>query len=232
VQTSELIIQPATTSRDTVIVGAVAGIAAGVAMSFWAVLTSIWHGVGLLSSFELIGATFMGSGPVGTGLGMILYGFLVHTLMSAALGILFTLLLPKDISCRQACAGGVAYGLAVMLAMTFVITPIVNPVMREAVTLFPKSWLIQHALFGVALGLVPLLWRQCGDESVRVRMRPRQVLVPQAAGNPLAFEHQRMGKTPGNGQSVRGAMRSLARRAVQPRVDGRAPANPSRARLT
>ena len=169
-QTSELIIQPATTTRDTVIVGAVAGIAAGVAMSFWAVLTSIWHGVGLLSSFELIGATFMGSGAVSTGLGMILYGFVVHTLMSAALGVLFTLLLPKTISCGQACAAGVAYGLAVMLAMTFVITPLVNPVMREAVTLLPKSWLIQHALFGVALGLVPLLWRQCGDEAVRVRV--------------------------------------------------------------
>lgn len=222
-QTSELIIQPATTTRDTVIVGAVAGIAAGMAMSFWAVLTSIWHGVGLLSSFEVIGATFMGSGfAVSSGLGMILYGLVVHTLMSAALGVLFTLLLPKDISCRQACAAGVAYGLAVMLAMTFVITPIVNPVMREAVTLLPKSWLIQHALFGVALGLVPLLWRQCGDESVRVRMQPPQVLVPQT-GNPLAFDRQALGKSPASGQSIRGAMRSLARRALPPRVDGAAP---------
>lgn len=183
-QTSELIIQPAATTRDTVIVGAIAGIAAGVAMSFWAVLTSIWHGVGLLASFELIGATFMGSGAVSSGLGMILYGLVVHTLMSAALGVLFTLLLPKDISCGQACAAGLAYGLAVMLAMTFVITPVVNPVMRAAVTLLPKSWLIQHALFGVALGLVPLLWRQCGDEAVQVRMRARQVLVPQAAREP------------------------------------------------
>lgn len=171
--TSELIIRPASTSRDTVIVGAVAGIAAGLAMSLWAMLTSIWHGVGLLASFELIGATFMGSGPIDAGLGTIAYGLVVHTLMSAALGVLFTVLLPQDIPCRHACLAGLVYGLAVMLAMTFVITPIVNPVMREAVTLLPKSWLIQHALFGVSLGLVPLLWRHCADESVRVRLRPR-----------------------------------------------------------
>lgn len=229
-QTREVIIHPASTMRDTIIVGAVAGITAGVAMSFWAVLTSIWHGVGLMSSFELIGATFLGSAPL-SGLGVILYGLVVHTLMSAALGVLFTLLLPKDTTCRQACAAGVAYGVAVMLAMTFVIMPIVNPVMREAVTLFPKSWFIQHVLFGVALGVVPMLWRYSGDESVHVRMRVRQSLVPQAAGNSLPFG-QGMGKAPGSGQSPRGAMRSLARRAVQPQANGDAPSMRGRARLT
>ena len=83
-KTNELIIQPLPTNRDTLIVGAVAGLTAGLAMAFWGILTSISHGLDLLASFEMIGATFLGPDATEAGLGMTLYGVTLHAAASAA----------------------------------------------------------------------------------------------------------------------------------------------------
>lgn len=163
--TSEVITQQsACTTRDTLIVGAAAGLTAGIGMAMWAILTSVWHGVDILAPFETIGATFMGPNATHATVAMIGYGMLIHGVMSAALGVLFVALLPPTCSCRFACAAGLGFGFAVMLAMTYVVTPAVNPVMRHAVEAIPKSWIIQHAIFGAMMALVPVYWRYYREE--------------------------------------------------------------------
>ncbi len=156
------------TARDTFIVGAAAGLTAGLAMAMWAILTSIWHGVDMLAPFEAIGATFMGPNATHATFAMTLYGILIHGVTSAALGVLFVALLPPTCSCRFACATGLGFGLAVLLAMTYVLIPAVNPVMRHAVVAIPKSWIIQHAVFGAMLAVVPLYWRIYREEGNEV----------------------------------------------------------------
>ena len=163
--TSEVITQQSTcTPRDTLIVGAAAGLTAGTGMALWAMLTSIWHGVDILAPFETIGATFMGPNATHATFAMTAYGVLIHGVMSAALGALFVALLPPRCSCRFACAAGLGFGLAVLLATTYVVTPAVNPVMRHAVAAIPKSWIIQHAIFGAMLAVVPVYWRYYREE--------------------------------------------------------------------
>jgi hypothetical protein len=167
VNTSEVIIEQQAapcTARDTFIIGAAAGLTAGLAMAMWAILTSIWHGVDILAPFEAMGATFMGPNATHATFAMTLYGMLIHGVMSVALGVLFVALLPPTCSCRFACAAGLGFGMAVLLATTYVIIPAVNPVMRHAVAAIPKSWIIQHALFGATLAVVPLYWRFYREE--------------------------------------------------------------------
>jgi hypothetical protein len=155
-------------------------------MAMWAVLTSVWHGLGLMASFESIGATFLGPNATNYGLFSILYGMLIHGLTAAALGILFCALLPPNATSGYATAVGLGFGVAVLLAMTFIITPVANPVLRHTVSSIPKSWAIQHILFGITLGLVPGFWRIYRDD-VRDRieshpfavvMRPSQLPAP------------------------------------------------------
>jgi hypothetical protein len=169
--TSELIIHPVSRNRDTLIVGAAVGLTAGLAMAFWGMLTSVYHGVGLLSFFDMIGATFLGADPSFEGAGRIAYGVLLHAGFSAGLGVLFTALLPQTASHGYATAAGLGFGLAILLAMTYVITPAVNPFLRETVSWLPKSWIIQHALFGLTLGYAPIFWRLYHEDEVRVRIR-------------------------------------------------------------
>ena len=175
--TKELIIQPLPTNRDTVIVGAVAGLTAGLAMALWGILTSISHGLDLLASFQMIGATFLGPNATEPGLGMTLYGVVLHAAASAAFGILFTMFLPQNSTPKFASSAGLGFGMAILLVMTFVVTPIINPVLRHTVESLPKSWVIQHALFGLTLGIVPMLWRMYRDEGIRVRWRDHGALV-------------------------------------------------------
>lgn len=176
-QISELIIQPSLKQRDIVIVGAIAGVTAGLAMAFWGVLTSVFHGMDLLAMFQITGATFMGADATGGGFVTTLYGFGLHIVASAAFGVLFTAFLPADSTPRQAVARGLGFAMIILLTMTFIVTPIINPILRNAVATLPKSWIIQHALFGVSLGLVPLIWRLYNDEGIRVRLRETGAVV-------------------------------------------------------
>ncbi|HJU72729.1 MAG TPA: hypothetical protein VJ717_03215 [Gemmatimonadaceae bacterium] len=206
---NELIIHPSATSRDTLIVGAIAGLTAGLAMALWGVLTSIWHGLDLLASFQMIGATFLGPDATEAGLGMTLYGVVLHAMTAAAFGILFTMFLPQNSTTKYASAAGLGFGMAILLAMTFVVTPIVNPVLRHTVASLPKSWVIQHALFGLTLGIVPTLWRMYHSDSIRVRWRDHGAVVvrrPNALPVPRAFVTPR---------TTRVLHRSAVRRAVR-----------------
>ena len=193
--TSELIIQQSPSNRDILIVGSAAGILAGIGMAMWAALTSVWHGVDLLSSFEMIGATFTGHTMTPTGLGSAFYGVVVHAATSAGLGILFTAFLPLSATTRFATRAGLLFGIAVLITMTFVVTPLVNPALHHGLNAIPKSWIIQHLIFGVTLGVVPSLWRWYVSDDLRVRIvqagrkglvvrRPQLPALPPVAAFP------------------------------------------------
>lgn len=165
-ETSEVISQKSTCPlSETAVVGAAAGLTAGVAMALWAMLTSIWHGVDILAPFEAIGATFMGPNATHATVLMTSFGVLLHAAVSAGLGVLFVALLPQKCSCGYACAAGIGFAIAVLLAMTYVLLPAVNPVMAHTVATTPRSWVIQHALFGAALAVVPAYWRFYREEA-------------------------------------------------------------------
>lgn len=183
---SELIIQPSLKQRDIVIVGAIAGVTAGLAMAFWGVLTSVSHGMDLLAMFQMTGATFLGADATGAGFFKTLYGFALHVIASAAFGVLFTAFLPVDSTPKQAAARGLGFAMVILLTMTFIVTPIISPVLRHTVATLPKSWIIQHALFGVTLGLVPLIWRLYNDEGIRVRLRETGAVVVRRRQLPVA----------------------------------------------
>ena len=168
--TSELIIPSTPNNRDIMIVGSAAGITAGITMAMWAMLTSVWHGVDLSASFEMIGATFTGASSAPTGLGSAFYGLMLHAGMAAGLGILFTAFLPLSATTRFATRAGLAFGVGVLLAMTFVVTPLVNPALHQGLGAIPKSWTIQHLIFGATLGVVPSFWRWYLSENMRVRI--------------------------------------------------------------
>ncbi|MGH7710739.1 MAG: hypothetical protein ACREOG_05620 [Gemmatimonadaceae bacterium] len=167
---SELIIRPTPNGRDILIVGAGVGLTAGLSMALWAILTSVWHGLGLLASFEMIGATFLGPDATPHGWVSALYGVVVHSATAAAFGVLFAALVPPTASSHFATKAGLAFALAILLAMTFVVTPIVNPVLRHGVDAIPKSWIIQHAIFGLSIGLLPRYWRYYYAEGVHVQL--------------------------------------------------------------
>lgn len=193
----EEVSQATCTTRDIAIVGAAAGLTAGVVMATWAVLTSVWHGLGLMASFESIGATFLGPNATNYGLFSILYGMLVHGLTAAALGVFFCALLPPNATSGHATAAGLGFGVAVLLAMTFIITPVANPVLRHTVSSIPKSWVIQHILFGITLGLVPGYWRIYRD-AVRDRLEshPFAVMIRPARlpAPPRVASHPRIAR--------------------------------------
>jgi hypothetical protein len=199
VNTSELITQPSPTNRDVLIVGSAAGIIAGIGMAMWAALTSVWHGVDLLSSFEMIGATFTGHTAAPAGLGSAFYGVMVHAATSAGLGILFTAFLPVSATTRFATRAGLLFGIAVLITMTFVVTPLVNPALHHGLTAIPKSWIIQHVIFGAMLGVVPSLWRWYVSDDLRVRIvqaRGRSVIVrrPQLPALPPVVTFPRIAR--------------------------------------
>ncbi|MGQ0540162.1 MAG: hypothetical protein ACT4R6_14560 [Gemmatimonadaceae bacterium] len=164
----ESIILARPTERETLLAGTFAGLTGGAAMALWAVLTSVWHGMDILAPMRLIGTTFLGADAVASGFWTLLFGFFLHTAASATLGILFATLLPASTSSGVTTLGGVAFAAMVFIAMTYVIVPAVSPVMHEAIGMTPRSWVIQHALFGLSLAAIPSYRAAFARESVRV----------------------------------------------------------------
>lgn len=143
---------------DPLYAGTAAGIAAGALFLIFAFGVAVLNGMDTLSPLRLIGATFVGAGALEGSAGVIVYGLLLHILTSAAWGVLFASILPRQASLGAALVGGIVYGLLVMLVMLYVVLPIANPVMRAAVD-GTTAFGIEHLIYGSALALVPALRR-------------------------------------------------------------------------
>lgn len=138
--------------RSTLFAGAVAGVAAGVVMAAFLVLAAAQQDMRPFTALEPMGATFRDAGALDGGAGSLLLGVLLHLGVSALVGLLFALILPRDFTPGSAAFICVGLAFMVMGFMTSLIVPAVNPVLEDSFHDLGGSWVIAHALFGLTAG--------------------------------------------------------------------------------
>ena len=143
---------------DLVVGGAGAGSLAGAAMLLWATVSAAFLDLSPAHPLELTGATFIGSEAL-DGVPAMLYGLLLWAVVSAALGIVYAALIPRDFPFDGAALLGVGYSFVVLAMMTSVVLPGVNPDLHAELPAMGGSWVIAYVVFGVLLGLAPVLRR-------------------------------------------------------------------------
>ena len=144
---------------EIIVSGTIAGIIGGVFMAIWAMFSSAAMGMGLLTPLSMIGSTFIGPEALVGGPGIMLYGLVLHLLVSMGFGVLFAAMVRRDTPNSASILSGIAYGMGVLLLMTFIVVPLTNQVMRDRIPLMAGSFVIQHVLFGLGVALAPVLRR-------------------------------------------------------------------------
>jgi uncharacterized membrane protein YagU involved in acid resistance len=143
-------------ATDVLKPGALAGLFGGLLVAVFAVLASGNLGIYMLEPFRWIGASFQGMQP-GTGAAVLLFGLLLHGIMSALFGVLFAAIVRRDLRIEIAMLIGMAYGAVLLVLMTFVVLPLVNPFLQAQVRLMEGPWIIGHLLYGACLASVVVL---------------------------------------------------------------------------
>lgn len=142
--------------------GAVAGLVAGAAMLVVAaILTAALGGDPWLEA-KAIAAPFFGPTVMRPGFeaGPVIVGTIIHFIVSAVLGAIFSIIkrrilkLPSDMGVPV--LAGLIYGFVIWAAAYFVILPIVNPFLRGQ---YAPTFIIQHLVYGVVLGIVYAILR-------------------------------------------------------------------------
>ena len=90
-----------------------------------------------------------------------IFGAIAHIMVGAVLGAVFAVLAMKShLREKRALVGGLIYGLAVMVLMSVVVLPVVaemsgagQPISRMGGDIGWLTWVVVHAIFGLALGL-------------------------------------------------------------------------------
>lgn len=146
-------------TRGAVRAGVVVGLIAGAAMLLVVAAAGVradhapWHPLALAAS------TFARDAIAG-GAGHLAVGALLWAVVSVALALLYASFVPRDHPFASAAAIGVGYATAVLGLMASIVLPRVNPAMRAAWAAAGGAWVVAFAIYGVALGLVPLLRRR------------------------------------------------------------------------
>ena len=166
--------------------GLIAGLVAATAMAMYAMVAgATYQGTGFFTPMYHIASTFIGPSTMETSMqqameggafyfrpGPAALGLATHITVGAAFGGVFGVL-SRVLRLRGgiAVAGGIAYGLLVLVVMSFVGLPLVaglfgagEPIAEMPTMVGWPTFTIEHALFGLVLGLWPLV-------------RPRDVAV-------------------------------------------------------
>jgi uncharacterized membrane protein YagU involved in acid resistance len=161
--------------------GILAGVVAALIMGVYALVASAWMGQGFFTPLYGIASPLIGGKEMETSMmqgvyfnfGPALLGLIVHLLWGGLYGAIFGLIWSRvGGSGAPAIAAGVVYGLVVMVFMSLVVLPLVGAGGMPA--MIGYSFGIEHALFGLVLGLWP---------SVQPGLFPRaSVLRPRNAG--------------------------------------------------
>lgn len=135
-------------SRGAVAAGSAAGLVAGGAMAASLVAAALIADAPALLAFQAIGAVLPGisAGTAAATLG----GVLVHAAASAALGVVFAALVPRDFP--RTCTAGVGVGYA-LFVLGFAIGVFLPGSFVGELHAIGGSWVIAHAVYGAALGL-------------------------------------------------------------------------------
>jgi hypothetical protein len=145
---------------DTITGGVAAGLLAGAAMLVWAMGSAALADLPLTHPLELTGATFVGRDGMDGGAPVLLYGVLLWLVVSAALGLAFAAMVPRDFPFVSGAILGIGYSFLVLAVMTSVVLPRLNPTMRAEMPATGGAWVLAYVVFGVVLGLAPRLRRQ------------------------------------------------------------------------
>lgn len=144
----------------TVLTGSLAGFAAGQAMLLFALLAHWAMGSGFWTPLlEISGAIHDEMGLV-MGPPAAVAGFIIHSVVSAAWGIVFAALLPRRASPWAALWVGAIFGLGVWAVMAHGVLPWWNHAMSDRVALLPEWFLYEHLVYGLSLSITPLLRRR------------------------------------------------------------------------
>jgi hypothetical protein len=135
-------------SRGAVVAGGVAGLAGGGAMAGALVIAALAVDAPALVAFHAIGDVVPGLED-GSAAATIA-GILAHAAVSAALGVVFAGLTPRDFS--PACTAGVGVGYALLVMGLSIGLLLPESFVRELHEI-GGSWVIAHAVYGAALGL-------------------------------------------------------------------------------
>jgi hypothetical protein len=149
--------------------GSLCGIVGGVAMVGVAMIGATSQGMTAGHPLQVIGESFVGPEAL-DGAAKIAFGALVHAVTSVAFGILFAAIVPRDFPMASAIGVGVGLALLTLMFMMSLVVPWASPGFRRGMQDIGGSWVIAHAVFGVALGTNPALrrWlsREASDASV------------------------------------------------------------------
>jgi hypothetical protein len=142
--------------HDVLSSGALCGIAGGAAMVGVSAISATSEGLPATHALQVIGESFVGPEAL-AGAAKLAFGAIVHLVASVALGILCASIIPRDFPGASAIGAGVGFGLFALMFMMILVVPWANPGFRWGMQAVGGSWVIAHAVFGVALGMAPSL---------------------------------------------------------------------------
>jgi uncharacterized membrane protein YagU involved in acid resistance len=149
------------------IIGAIAGMIGGAVMAMYTMIaTATYLHMGFFTPMYVIASPLIGRQVLMTSLhqglfyfalGPALLGLVVHMMWAALYGMIFGLIAyGTHLKGVVAVISGLIYGVLVMLFMSFIMVPIVGA--PNILNLLGWStWTIGHLLFGLVLGLWPVL---------------------------------------------------------------------------
>lgn len=143
-------------NRQTLVRGALAGMAGGVVMAMWSMIVLWLTGVGFWAPLNFIAHTFWRGAPLDETFsgGALILGLVIHMMMSAILGMMLAIALsrPSPASRNRAAlaVSGMVFGIVVWLVMQYLIWPAID---EAAAPLF-TAWVfaIGHLMYGLVTG--------------------------------------------------------------------------------
>lgn len=145
---------------DLVSAGIAGGLFAGAVMMAFAAVAAASGGLPPSRPLELVAATFAGRAALEGGVTVLLAGALLWAAVSAALGLLYAGVVPRDFPFASAALLGLGYSFFLVGIMMSVVLPRVNPVMRAEMPAMGGAWVLAYGVFGVALAGIPMLRRR------------------------------------------------------------------------
>jgi hypothetical protein len=144
--------------HDVLASGILTGVAGGVAMMAVATIGAASQDLAATHALRVVGESFVGPEALDPA-GKIAFGAVVHLATSVALGTLLASILARDFPIASAIGVGVSFGLGVLMLMMTLVVPVVNPGFREGMQDIGGTWVIAHAVFGMAVGTAPAVRR-------------------------------------------------------------------------
>jgi hypothetical protein len=142
--------------------GIAAGVIGGVLMGMLAMVVALAMGQGFWTPMKLIAGTTHGVDVLIGGPGIVMWGLLLHMIVSAGYGVLFALVIPRDTRRGTALVAGLVYGALIWAFMGSLILPRFDPTMHARVAMMAGWFFLEHLLYGVGVSLGPALRRRFG----------------------------------------------------------------------